>query len=149
MVSFVAHANYLLLLLFVHQSSFQTDFPRKPQENTWNTLLNCIKQYFSRLLITWKCYMPLLWTLTLVLAVAVSILMGHLTVGARPVTWWLLAAGRPHTRRRMDAQEGTKWTKLYFSEKRQVDKGINAQTQLSKYTVKTLKSICNMLWMNN
>lgn len=41
----------------------------------------------------------LLWTLTLVLAVAVSVLMSQLTVGARPVTRCLLAGQEDHTQK--------------------------------------------------
>lgn len=53
-------------------------------------------------------WLLLLWTLTLVLAVAVSVLMSHLTIGARPVTRCLLAGRKTMHRKRMDAREGTK-----------------------------------------
>lgn len=67
--------------------------------------------------------------LTLVLAVAVSVLMSQLTIGARPVTWCLLAGQEDHTQKeKWMHREGTKWTKLYFPKKK------NTPT-LSNYTV--------------
>lgn len=48
----------------------------------------------------------LLWTLTLVFGVTVSILMNQLAVGARPVTRCLLAG-----------QEGQKWMKEWNAKK--------------------------------
>ena len=63
-------------------------------------------------------WLLLLASLTLVLAVAVSVLVDRLPVGARPVTGCLLATGRPHRKRRADAREGTKWSKLYVSEEK-------------------------------
>lgn len=92
----------------------------------------------------------LLWTLTLVLAVAVSVLMRRLTIRARPVTWCLLA-------RQEDVQKGRKrmLRKVHVNKTvRSLKKGMLTKTLMHKHSClialyivkkKTLKSICNML----
>lgn len=72
----------------------------------------------------------LLWTLTLVLAVAVSVLMRRLTIRARPVTWCLLA-------RQEDVQKGRKrmLRKVHVNKTvRSLKKGMLTKTLMHKHS---------------